>query len=218
MADAVAEVPPNVPSRAPARVPVPPADVAAPRKTRTRTTRLRAWLRAVHRDVGYSAVGLTLVYAASGLAVNHIADWDPNFTNTTETRDIGLPPSGDDQGMSKWVLEKLRVTEAPREVYREGDGLEILFEHRTLHVGLSTGRVVDEGQKPRRLLKAANWLHLNRGKKAWKYFADAYAVALLFLATSGMFMLPGRKGLFGRGAAFVLLGAAIPIVYVMAAR
>ena len=41
----------------------------------------RPWLRAIHRDVGYLAVGLTFVYALSGLAVNHIADWDPNFTN-----------------------------------------------------------------------------------------------------------------------------------------
>jgi len=34
----------------------------------------RTWLRAIHRDVGYSAVGLTIVYAASGIAVNHVAD------------------------------------------------------------------------------------------------------------------------------------------------
>src|SRR5690606_41194055 len=42
--------------------------------------RWRPWLRAIHRDVGYLAVGLTFVYALSGLAVNHIQDWDPNFT------------------------------------------------------------------------------------------------------------------------------------------
>ena len=35
-------------------------------------------------------------------------------------------------------------------------------------------------------------------KKAWTYFADGYAVFLLFLALSGLFMIPGRKGLFGR--------------------
>ena len=35
---------------------------------------VRPWLRAVHRDAGYFGVGLTLVYALSGLAVNHIAD------------------------------------------------------------------------------------------------------------------------------------------------
>jgi hypothetical protein len=63
----------------------------------------------------------------------------------------------------------------------------------------------------------ANWLHLNRGKKAWTYVADTYAGALLLLAISGMIMLPGRKGLFGRGGLLVLLGAAIPIAYVQLA-
>ena len=51
----------------------------------------------------------------------------------------------------------------------------------------------------------ANWLHLNRGKKAWTYVADSYAAFLLFLAFSGLFMIPGRKGLIGRGAIIALL-------------
>ena len=32
-------------------------------------------------------------------------------------------------------------------------------------------------------------LHLNRGKKAWTYVADTYAVILLYLAVSGLFMI-----------------------------
>ena len=187
---------------------------AAP-AARTRGLPWRPWLRALHRDVGYVAVGLTFVYALSGLAVNHIAQWDPNFQNYETSHDLGGAVQGDDAQASAAVLAKLGVRETPREVYREGEGdLEILFEHRTLHVDLATGHVVDEGQKPRLLLRIANWLHLNRGKKAWTYFADAYAVGLLFLASSGLFMLPGRKGLLGRGAVFVLLGIAIPVLYV----
>ena len=72
----------------------------------------------------------------------------------------------------------------------------------------------DELQKPRFFLRAANWLHLNRGKKAWTYVADSYAGALLLLAMSGMFMIAGKKGFFGRGAVFVALGIAIPVLYV----
>jgi hypothetical protein len=173
----------------------------------------RAWLRAVHRDVGYSAVGLTFVYAVSGLAVNHIPAWDPNFTNTTTMHEIGGPVPEDDDAAGKFVLSKLGIAQTPREVAREGDELEILFEHRTLHVTTATGHVVDEEQKPRFFVRAANWLHLNRGKKAWTYFADAYAAGLLLLATSGLFMIAGKKGLFGRGIFFVAAGAAIPLLY-----
>jgi hypothetical protein len=64
-------------------------------------------------------------------------------------------------------------------------------------------------------LRAANWLHLNRGKKAWTLVADTYAVMLLYLAISGLFMIPGRKGLLGRGAVIAALGAAVPVGYVV---
>jgi len=186
--------------------------VAAPPR---RGVRWRPWLRAIHRDVGYLAVGLTLVYGASGLAVNHIAQWDPNFRNYSIERDLGGPVAGDDAQASAAVLAKLGVRETPKEVYREGESdLEILFDRRTLHVDLTTGHVVDEGQRPRLLLRVANWLHLNRGKKAWTYAADTYATALLFLATSGMFMIAGKKGFVGRGAVLVLVGVAIPVLYV----
>lgn len=177
----------------------------------------RPWLRAFHRDIGYVAVGLTFIYALSGLAVNHITDWsdgDPSFKTYSRTHEMG-PLVGDDASVANALRARLEIKETPRELYRASpDELEVLFEKRTLHVNTATGHVVDEGQSPRFLLRVANWLHLNRGKKAWTYIADAYAGALLFLATSGIFMIAGKKGLVGRGAFLVLVGIAIPVVYV----
>jgi uncharacterized protein len=178
---------------------------------RPRGINWRPWLRALHRDLGYVAVGLTVVYALSGLAVNHIAQWDPNFHNFEAVHELG--PLGNDAAPA--VLKRLGIVEQPKETYLAApDQLEILFEHRSLHVNPKTGHVVDEGQKPRLLLRVANWLHLNRGKRAWTYVADTYASGLLVLALTGIFMLPGRRGLLGRGAIFVAIGVAIPVVYV----
>ena len=164
------------------------APSAPPPAKKKKPQHWRPWLRAMHRDIGYVAVGLTFVYALSG---------------------------GDDDALAKAALAKLGVTQEPRDVYRAApDDLQIVFDKRTLHVNTATGHVLDEGQKPRFFLRAANWLHLNRGKKAWKYFADGYAAALLILAMSGMFMIAGKKGLIGRGAILVALGIAIPVLYV----
>lgn len=180
-----------------------------------RPTRWRPWLRALHRDLGYLAVGLTFVYALSGLAVNHIADWDPNFDNYTAEHQVAVPLPDDDAAAADRVRAALAITDPPTEVYRsDARELSILFEGRTLHVNLDTGAVLEDGQRPRLVLRISNWLHLNRGKKAWTYIADGYAVFLLFLAASGMFMLPGRKGLLGRGGVLVALGFAVPILYV----
>jgi len=194
---------------------IPGVKSATAERPRGRPPRIRPWLRALHRDVGYSAVGLTLVYALSGLAVNHISQWDPNFKNYERVVQLGGPLAGTDQEQAARVVSALGLRERPRDVYRAApDRLEITFDRRSLHVDTASGRVIDEGQRPRFLLRVANWLHLNRGKKAWTYFADGYATFLLFLALSGIFMLPGRKGIRGRGAIFVGLGVAVPVLYV----
>ena len=192
---------------------------APPAKAKAKANRAtwRPWLRAVHRDIGYVAVGLTFVYALSGIAVNHITDWsdgDPSFKTYSRTVDVGRL-DGDDVAIADELRRRLGIAEMPREIYRASpDELEVLFDKRSLHVDLANGKVVDEGQEPRFLLRAANWLHLNRGKKAWTYVADAYAAGLMLLATSGMFMIAGRKGFLGRGAVLVLLGILVPVVYV----
>ena len=144
--------------------------------------------------------------------MNHVADFtdgDPSFKSYSVTHQLdGITSAAD-------VLARLGVKEEPTEIYEASPTeIEIVFDKRTLHVDTATGRVVEEGQQPRFLLRVANWLHLNRGKKAWTYVADAYAAGLLFLAMSGMFMIAGRKGLLGRGAVLVLLGVAVPVVYV----
>lgn len=202
------------------------ASPARPKKERVRPTRRwRALLRGLHRDVGYFAVGLTLVYALSGLAVNHIADWDPNFRQIEQTHRLQRPvqltaDAADDveadRRVARAVLQELGRDEEPQDVYRATDTqLEVVLEHSTLHVEATTGVVHEEGQRPRFLLRIANWLHLNRGKRAWTYVADAYAVFLLFLAGSGLFMLPGRSKGVGRRGLLVTGGFLVPVVYVV---
>ena len=180
--------------------------------------RWRPWLRAMHRDIGYVAVGLTFVYALSGLAVNHLTDWsdgDASFKTYSASHELGAARRATTRRSPMSLRKRLAIKETPREVYRPSpDELDVIFDKRSLHVNTATGHVVDEGQEPRFILRVANWLHLNRGKKAWTYVADGYAAGLLLLALSGMFMIAGKKGLFGRGAVLVALGIAIPVLYV----
>jgi hypothetical protein len=185
-------------------------------RERRRKRAIRPWVRALHRDVGYFIVGLTIIYALSGLAVNHIADWDPSFRQVERVHPVQGPFSADDQAAAAHVLRQLGISEAPREVYRaEPTRLDIVFDKRTLHLNTNKAEVLEEGQEARLFFRLANWLHLNRGKKAWTYVADGYATLLLLLALSGLFMIPGRKGLLGRGALIATVGAAVPVLYVV---
>ncbi len=190
------------------------ADGPAPAKRPGRFS-WRGLARVLHRDIGHLAVGLTFVYALSGIAVNHILDWEPSFQSYQETRELGGPVAGTDDEAAAAVRARLGVAEEPRDVFRAApDDLQLVFDKRTLHVNTATGRVLDEGQRPRFFLRVANWLHLSRGKKAWTYVADTYAAGLLVLALTGIVLNTGRKGLWGRGGVLILVGAAIPVAYV----
>ena len=174
----------------------------------------RPVVRQLHRDTGYLAVGLTLVYAVSGIAVNHIADWDPNFQHLEAQHQLTGIPVGDEAAVA-FVADELGIDEAPNDVFAYSkDRIVANYEQRTLTINPSSGVVIEKGQSPRLLLRLMNWLHLNRGKKAWTYFADGYAIMLIVLALSGMFMLSGRRGLIGRGGILVAIGIALPLLYV----
>lgn len=186
--------------------------------------RLRRLIRSAHRDIGYLCVGLTFVYALSGLAVNHIADWDPNFRNVdesfalpTELRGLEFSPGSPlNAAAGQRVVNTLRIDGTILDVYAvDSTQLDITLESGELHLDLQAERIDFSAQKERFFLRAANFLHLNRGKQAWTYVADSYAVLLLVLATTGLFMIPGRKGLLGRGAILAGIGATIPVAYVL---
>ena len=185
---------------------------AAPQKA----IKWRAFLRAMHRDLGFLAVGLTFIYALSGLAVNHIEDWDPNFKDTENTHQMALPLPDSDEAIVMAVAAELQIDEPPADIYRAAPNrLDVAYENRTLHIDTTTGQVVEEGRSPRFLVRVANWLHLNRGKKAWTVIADLYAITLMLLAISGVVMLRGRRGIWGRGGLFLAAGVAVPILYVV---
>jgi hypothetical protein len=185
-------------------------------KRATIKRRWRVWLRASHRDIGYLVVGLTIIYALSGLAVNHIDDWNANFIAYEKTHQLTKPLPESTASAVRVVLTMLAIDEQPRDVFDTGAGeIELQLSERVLIIDRVQGSVLERVRKPRPFVRVANWLHLNRGKKAWTYIADSYAVLLIVLAISGMFMLPGRKGLRGRGAVLVALGSAVPVLYVV---
>jgi hypothetical protein len=180
-----------------------------------RRFRWRLLLRAIHRDLGYFCVGLTFVYALSGLAVNHIADWEPNFRQINREAQLPLPLPDSDQQLAELAAGSLDVRAPIRESYRTDEQtLQVVFDRSTLRIDTHSGRVREDAQEPRFFLRAANWLHLNRGKKAWTYIADAYATGLLVLSLTGLWMFPGRKGLLGRAGLIAMAGALVPALYV----
>jgi len=178
--------------------------------------RLRKLVTATHRDVGYFFAGLTVIYAVSGIAVNHIDDWNPSYVIRTDVTEIGVLPEEATEELALEVLRRLGVDEPPTSVVRMAPHqIKVFLDNRNLTVGVPDGRVVDELVRRRYALYEANFLHLNHGKGLWTWFADIYAVGLLVLACTGVFIITGSKGLGGRGRWLLLAGLAVPIAYLV---
>lgn len=176
--------------------------------------RWRAWLRALHRDIGYLAIGFTVIYAVSGIAMNHIDDWDPSFDATE--RIVKIAPVADDatDDAAVALVTAAAGTGKPAEVLRAGDEVRLTYEDGTMVTAIGDTVTIQQ-RDDRMFFRVAVWLHATRGKQAWKYISDVYALLLLYLAISGLFMIKGKLGIKWRGTMLVGAGIAVPVMYIV---
>jgi len=177
----------------------------------------RRLFRTLHRDIGYAAAALTIAYAISGVAVNHIEDWNPNYEFEETDVDLGPLPTGSYAEMESYVVTRLDLD--PAEV--KGHFMETETEFRVflpagqeVRVDVRDGRGLMKRVTTRALLYEVNAMHLNSIKGLWTWIADLFAIALFVLAVTGVFMMKGRRGISGRGKWFVGAGFLIPIGFV----
>ncbi len=178
----------------------------------------RKLFRAVHRDTGYIVAALTVAYVISGIAVNHIADWNPSYKFKNDRVNVGPLPKGDYKQMEQHVVSALGID--PKTV--KGHFMETETEFRVFLQNSQEVRVdvrTGEGRRKRVVRRAifyeVNALHLNNLKGIWTWIADLFALSLLVLVITGIFMMKGSRGIGGRGKWFVAAGTAIPIIFVL---
>lgn len=178
----------------------------------------RLWNRALHRDVGYLCIGLTIVYALSGIAVNHIRDWNPNYRITRVVTQV--EPSAFrgvvDEALVLSMLQRVGEPGTYDNIFQtDPESFMVFVEGRRLKFHLPSGQVELERVTPRNFWHPLNFLHLNHAKRGWTWMADLYATGLLILATTGLLLLP-RNHLRLRCLLLTLAGVALPLLALLA--
>lgn len=175
--------------------------------------------RSLHRDIGYLCVGLILVYAVSGIALNHLHDWNPNYKKVHEAVDLqsfaikNSLGDIDEVKTAESVLRELQINEKFRSTFQPSpDELKIFLEEGVVKVDFNKRKVDYEIVKERFLFFQINAIHLNKVHSAWKWLADIFSVLLIYLAISGLFMVKGKFSALNRGAKFVTIGFIVPII------
>lgn len=186
-----------------------------PSRTRGRSkSNWRRIVRVIHRDFGYFFTGATIIYCLSGILVNHNDTINPDFDIETRTVAFELPAERD---AIDDALVEAQVAQIGEHGAYQGYGfasdkrIKVYFDDGSLVSMLGSGVGEYETIERRELIFRINKLHLHpRGW--WRVFADAFAIGLLVISLTGLFILKGRKGLWGRGKWFVAAGVAFPVL------
>ncbi len=175
----------------------------------------RKWNKAVHRDFGYLFFGMVIIYSLSGIAINHINDWNPNFVVTSEEFKIDPPESKPSKAELKSIIVPYGEGGNYKSHYFPSDEfVKIFIKDGTVYINLLSGNGLIEKTTRRPLFREMNYLHYNP-IKYWTWFSDIFAGALIILALSGVLIPRGGNGITARGVWMIILGIAIPAVYLI---
>lgn len=176
---------------------------------------VRRWFRVLHRDIGYFFIGSSLIYGISGIALNHLKDWNPNYSvelKTFNTEKI-IHNTEDAKEDVLLLLSSFKLEDEYKKHYFPKDSVIKVFltGGSTLMLDMRQGYGEIELLKKRPIFYEVNYLHYNPNVW-WMWFSDLFAVALIFLAFSSFFILKGKHGPLGIGGIYIALGFIIPLL------
>lgn len=179
---------------------------------------VRKWSRILHRDIGFFFVGASIIYGISGIALNHLKDWNPNYVVKIESVETSLPlvKSVDLKNNISIFLEETNNSNNYKSHYfPDAQHIKIFLKGgSSIIVNTATGKGSAEYLRKRQVFYQTNFLHYNPNKW-WMWFSDIFASALIFLAISSVFLVRGKKGFQGRGGMYIGLGILIPIIFLI---
>lgn len=179
---------------------------------------IRKWCRILHRDFGFFFVGASIIYGISGIALNHLRDWNPNYLVKREIvkTDLSLNKSSELEKNIFEFLDEIDDKDNYKSHYFPEPGYIKIFLKggSSVFLDIKTGEGTAEFLVKRQVIYQSNFLHYNPNKW-WMWFSDIFAGALILLAITSIFMVRGKKGAWGRGGVYIALGIIIPVLFLI---
>ncbi|HOD25947.1 MAG: PepSY-associated TM helix domain-containing protein [Bacteroidales bacterium] len=189
-------------------------------KRRFTGVHLRKWFRIIHRDLSFFFSGVIIIYAVSGIMLNHRGDINPNYTIKRHSLQAeGTFPITEENVSKSMVITMLKPIKEEKNYtkhyFPENGKLKVFLKGgSSLEVNLQNGGAIYEALKKRPIISQFNRLHYNPGK-GWTVFSDIFAVSLIIITITGIFINKGKKGILGRGGIELLAGIIVPILFML---
>lgn len=170
----------------------------------------------LHRDCGYFLSGLIFVYCISGIALNHVNDWNPDFVINKRTITFSRAYTATDMTPERLAEFTSMIGEAAPKVhdFPTPNHVKIYYDNASLLVDLAAKVGQYESVHRRPFIYQTNVVHRN-SLKGWKWVSDVFGVLLILLTVTGWLILKGRNGVIGRGKWFIAAGILPPVAAVI---
>lgn len=173
---------------------------------------VKKWLRIIHRDLGFLMVGICLVYAISGILLNHMNGKDPAYKSVEETVQFASNLNGEE--LTRLWNSKDGLPALKKVFQEDATRYNLMLDGGIGHYNSSTGELKYEHHSKRQLIYWINKLHYNK-VNGWSFMADFFAASLIFFAVSGLFIVSKKNGISGRGKWYLIAGICIPILFLI---
>ena len=179
--------------------------------------KVRKLLRVLHRDFGYFIVGMTIVYALSGIFLNHRHDFNPDYIIYSDEFIVQKGTAADfDEDRLRSVFNKLDYDLTYKKHYISNEGLiRVFIVNGEAVIDPVKGEGVFRYLEPRPMIFEMNKLHKATLGTTWKWVSDIMAVILLFVAISGIFLLKGKHGFMRWGWWLMIAGFIVPLIFAL---
>ncbi len=180
--------------------------------------KIRRLLRILHRDLGYYIVAMTIVYALSGIYLNHRHDFNPDYQIFVTDFQVDQPVNTNISGEEvKEIIQSVNSELVFKKHYINNEGLiKIFIESGEAVINPNTGKGTVQYLKRRPLIFEMNMLHRASIGTLWKWVSDIMAVILIFVAVSGLFLLKGKRGFNRWGWWLTIAGIVVPLFFAIA--
>ena len=183
-------------------------------------TVIRKWFRNIHRELSFFFAGVICIYAISGICLNHKRDFNSNITITRIELSMAGQFPFDADSVSKEMVNGYIAQMPDVETYTKHssvgeNSLKMFFKGgSSLEINMNDGKAMYEKIRTRPVFSSLNRLHYNP-TRWWTWFSDIFAVCLLLITLTGLFMIKGPKGIIGRGGIEFLIGILIPLMFIL---
>ncbi len=178
----------------------------------------RKWSRLIHRDLSFIFSGILIIYAVSGVYMNHRDKVNPHYTVERIEFSVNAYQPGTQLSREE-VIELLKPygqeKNYTKHYYPKPDQMKVFIKGGSgLELNQTSGSGVIEILSKRHLVSDMVKLHYNPGKW-WTWFSDLFCIAMIIVVITGFTMMKGRKGFIGRGGIEFAIGILVPILFLL---